>query len=217
MAREVARHQVAILGQVTDAHLGRALPGARVEITSGPPEFTSWLALRARQFGERWAALAKRPDRAHTAADGIFYFLDLPPGDYTLTASLPGGGSRYGQATVQARLARNQGQDTVTMERVTLAVPTTSIKGNVFTPGAGKPPGNPPPNKPIPMAEIRVQGSGEQVWSDAQGNYALSGLETGTRIVVVSLQGYQNKTQTVTLSKPGAVVTLDFHMQPSPA
>jgi hypothetical protein len=41
-------------------------------------------------------ALAKRLDRTSTATDGYFHFLDLPDGDYTLIASLPGVGIRYG-------------------------------------------------------------------------------------------------------------------------
>jgi len=54
------------------------------------------------------------------------------------------------------------------------------------------------------LARVQVQGSGEQSFSDALGNYLLSGLEVGTRTVLVSAQGYKVNSQTVQLSRVGA-------------
>src|SRR6185295_7238261 len=121
---EIVRHRAVIAGRVTDARTGRPLPGARVEITAGPPAFTGRPALLARQHGSRWETMAERPDRTRAAADGFFRFLDLPAGPYTLTGSLPGSGSRYGTATAQVALTVD-GQGNVSLQTAVLALPAT--------------------------------------------------------------------------------------------
>jgi hypothetical protein len=201
MAWEIVRHRAAIAGRVTDA--GRPLPGARVEITAGPPAFTSRLALLAQQHGSRWATMAERPDRTRAATDGFFRFLDLPAGQYTLTGSLPGSGSRYGAASAQVTLT-DDGQGKVELKMADLALPATTIQGRVSDPG----------NAAVRMAEVRVQGSGERAWSDAQGNYVLSGVEVGSRKLTVAARGFQSKSETVALGQPGAVVTRDVTLSP---
>src|SRR5215212_424319 len=166
MAFETFRHRAVIAGRVTDAQTGKPLPGARVAITSGP-EVT-------------------------TAGDGFYRFLDLPAGTYTLTASLPGSGSRYGTESGQVVL----GED---LETVDLELPATTVKGKVKD-QAGQ---------AVRMAEVRVQGSGESAWSDAQGNYALSGVEAGARRIEVSARGFQKVSEAVAIGQPGATVTRD--------
>ena len=171
MAFETFRHRAAIAGRVTDAQTGKPLPGARVAITSGPEVFT--------------------------AGDGFYRFLDLPAGTYTLTASLPGSGSRYGTESGQVVL----GED---LETVDLELPATTVKGKVKD-QAGQ---------AVRMAEVRVQGSGESAWSDAQGNYALSGVEAGARRIEVSARGFQKVSETVAIGQPGATVTRDVTLSP---
>ena len=72
---EETRRQVAIAGKVKDARSGRFLEGARAEV-SGP-------------------ATGDRIRFTFTAADGIFYFMDLPDGTYKVRISVPGASSRY--------------------------------------------------------------------------------------------------------------------------
>jgi hypothetical protein len=137
---EEVRHRVALAGQVTDAQTGKAVVGAQVRISAAPPAFVG------------------RPDRSDTAADGSFHFLDLPAGQYTLTVSLPGAGSRYGTA---------QGQVTVTdnaLAAASFVLPPTTVKGTINGAPQGKPP------VPLASASVRVQGNrpgGRQ--SDAGG------------------------------------------------
>lgn len=195
---EIIRHRAAIAGRVTDAGSGGPLPGARIEITAGPPAFTGRLALLAQQHGSRWEAMAERPDRTRAATDGFFRFLDLPAGQYTLSAALPGEGSRYGTVAVQVALTAD-GEGNIPLETAVLALPATTVKGRVSDQS----------DTAVQMAEVRVQGSGERTWSDAQGNYVLSGVEAGSRKLTIAARGFQSKSETVALGQPGAVATRD--------
>jgi hypothetical protein len=199
---DVVSHRAAIAGRVTEATSGKPLPGARVEITAAPPAFAARLALQAKAGGAGWAALAERPDRTLAALDGHFHFLDLPAGTYTLTATLPGGGSRYGQATGPVTLTLDP-QGKVIFKTIDLALQATVIQGKVVDGDA----------KAVPMAEVRLRGSAERTYSDAQGKYTLAGLEAGSRELVVSARGFANKTQTVALAQPGAVADVQITLQ----
>jgi carboxypeptidase family protein len=192
------RQQVSIGGRVTDAQTGRALGGAQVEITAAPADFSSWLRIRARQHGEHWDAMASRPDRTRAGLDGHFHFCDLPRGQYTLTASLPGGGTRYGTSEVAVTVSSPDVPAALAV--ADLALSPTRLEGRV-TAAAGQ--------SPLLLAEVRVDGSGEQTFTDAGGNYHLVALEVGTRTVVVSAQGYASRTATVQLQPAGTVQRID--------
>jgi Carboxypeptidase regulatory-like domain len=200
---ETARHRAALGGRVKDARTGEPLAAVRVEITAGPAEFTSRLTLLARQHGELWAALVERLDRTRTARDGFFRFLDLPAGQYTLSASLPGSGTRYGTATAKVTLSAG-GQGSVSPGTVELALPATTIQGRIRS----------TPNASVWMAEVRIQGSGERTWTNAQGHYVLSGVEAGARRLTISASGFRVKSEAVTLGQPGESVTRDVALSP---
>lgn len=179
---EQVRHQVAIVGRVTDAQTGGSIAGALVTITNAPS-----------------------PQKTLTAADGHFHFLDLPDGQYTLTTTLPGAGSCYGTAQVTVVVARDA-QGNIKMASADMALPSTTVKGQITGQS----------NAPVVMAQVRVKGSGEQTFSDAHGRYLLNALETGSRTVLVTAQGYQSASQTVQITQPGSVQTLNFALVPSP-
>ena len=200
---EIVRHQVAVTGKVTDLRTRAPLAGVRVEITVAPAAFTVWLAAYARQYGDRWAALAERPDRTTTAADGRYRFLDLPDGQYTFSASLPAAGSRYGAAQAQVTVTRD-GQGRIALAAADMSLPPTTLRGQVTGQGAGA----------LVLAEVRVQGSGERAFTDAQGRYLLAGLETGARHLAVSARGFATATRTVTLSPAGVESVSDFALVP---
>jgi hypothetical protein len=214
---QTVRHQVAIAGRLTDAATGKAIEGARVSIDEDgmPTAFASFLRARAMQHGAAWTTMAERPDRTRTAADGVFYFLDLVDGDYSLTASLAGMGGRYGAAQAKATVSRKQNGD---YERVflDLALQATTIRGKVSD--AARKNG-------VPMAEVRVKGSGEHTLSDTRGQYVLAGIQPYTptagaptvidppkRTIVVFAQGYKPDVRQVALTAAGAVAQLDFQL-----
>jgi hypothetical protein len=198
---EIIRHAVAIAGRVSNAQTGKAVGGAGVGIADAPTEFTAWLATRAKQFGDRWQAMSQRPDRTRTAADGHFHFMDLPNGDYTLVASLPGAGSRYGQA--EAAVTVNRGTEgNLIMATVDIQLPPTTLKGRITTEDTEGP-------VPVVSAEVRIGGSDEKAFSDDQGRYHLAGLEKGLRTVLVSAKGYQPVSHVVGFDAAGVEQILD--------
>ena len=62
------------------------------------------------------------------------------------------------------------------------------------------------------MAEVRVKGSGERAFSDAQGRYLLGAVAPGKRTILVYAQGYRAVSKPVTLAAPGALETLNFSL-----
>lgn len=80
---ETARHQVAIGGRVVDGG-DQAVAGAEVTITVMPKEFQRKIAGAAETAGGGWKDSDRRLDLSCAKRDGIYYFLDLPAGKYTV-------------------------------------------------------------------------------------------------------------------------------------
>ena len=233
----IARHRVAIVGQVADAVTGRALRDAEVTIIEAPPEFVAKVIIQAtlrslpkdvvkdvesawHQMGDPntdWAtrlAAAQaildhleaihfdhfdRPDRTRTADDGGFYFMDLPAIElsdtiYALKVRLPGAGTRYGkQAHVDVPVVRDDAGNVKSMRVAAILLHPTTLQGWIVDPDG----------EPVPLAEVRVKGSGERTFTDAyedtkgnpgddtKGHYRLTGLEAGLRGIRVSAQGFK--------------------------
>jgi hypothetical protein len=142
------------------------------------------------------------PDVAVTTRDGWFHFDGLPDGKYALDVAVPAAGSRYGAARVSVKVKRGDGPPTPADASAALA-PTT-VRGRVVD-GDGA---------PVVMAELRVQGSGEKTWSDADGRYRLMALERGTRRVQVTARGMAPAEAAAQLTGPGSSATVDFTLKP---
>jgi len=197
---EQIHHQVAIGGRVIDAGTRKPIGGVLVSLTEMPPAVKVALTRKSIQYGSRWATMLERPDRAATAPDGLFYFLDLPVGKYTMAASFPGSGKRYGTASGTATVSLDV-KGNVKMAFVEIVLQPTSVQGKVT--GANHKAG-------VFMAEVRVKGSGERAFSDAQGQYLLGAVEPGKRTILVFAQGYRAVSKPVILDGPGALETLNF-------
>jgi hypothetical protein len=85
---EITRRQVAIGGRVCD-HGNRPIAGAEVTITTMPEAFQRKIAAQVDSAAAQISALDRRLDRKHAEPDGIYYFLDLPAGEYTVRAADP--------------------------------------------------------------------------------------------------------------------------------
>jgi hypothetical protein len=210
MSTEKIRHQVVIAGQVCDRETGQAIYGAIVEITEMPEPFKTKLALRALQYGADWETLPERPDRTRTAVDGYFYFVDLPDGNYTLTAILPGTSTRYdsAQTTVIVPSRDNEGKPKFAAN---IDLPPSGIKGQIKNQGSDA----------VAKAKVQIQGSGEYTFSNDEGKYLLSGLEAPKdkkkkRTVNVSVfaPGYQQGGGSVQFGL-GEVTEKDFPLNKS--
>ena len=202
---EIIQHAVAISGRVIDAQTNKGIGRARVEITAGPAEFMNALALQATASGKRWEGLQDRSDRKRTAAGGHFHFLDLPNGTYTLNATLPGSGSRYGTAQITLVVSRDSLGNLI-MTTADLHLPPTTLTGKITDQSSAN---------PIFMAQLRIAGSNETTYSDDQGDYWLTGLETGSREIKVSAQGYTSASDTVDLTTAGTAVTRNIALTPT--
>lgn len=202
---EIIQHAVAISGRVIDAQTNKGIGRARVEITAGPSEFMNALALQATASGKRWEGLQDRSDRKITAADGHFHFLDLPNGTYTLNATLPGSGSRYGTAQITLVVSRDSLGNLI-MTTADIHLPPTTLTGKITDQSSAN---------PIFMAQLRIAGSNETTYSDDQGDYWLTGLETGRREIKVSAQGYTSASDTVDLTTAGTAVTRNIALTPT--
>ena len=219
----ISNPQVAIAGRVLEGETEKAISGAMVEITAMPNKFQTILSLKALQYGSQWEKMSDRLDRQITASDGYFYFVDLPDGDYTLKASLPGSGTRYknGEQKVKVDPPNKNAIPTSIKDIVKEIIPTTitdivleptGIKGKITATDVDQ------PEKEILNAKVQIQGSSESTLSDQKGNYRLLGLDafkSGKRNVtlIVSATGYQKVSQSVEINK-GKISDQNFSLKP---
>jgi len=224
--RETVRHRVALAGRVLDAATGKPLGEADVVMLTMPAAFEQRLELAALRYGGRsepnkiqlgnvrtggaqgaagngkrgpvtkWDQMLERPDRTQSKPNGLFYFMDLPDGEYSLRVTMPSMGRRYGKVVAPAKVSRDAEGNTKWVF-VRCALPPTLVRGKVT--GPGKEAG-------VALARGRVKGSGERAFTDAEGQYMLAGIEPSKtpRTLLVSAQGYRDQAEKFTLPEPGA-------------
>ena len=172
-------HRAALVGRVIDKLDQSPLPGVTVEIIDAPAAYKSRLATL------RQGRPSARPDRLATDDNGLFRWLDLPVGTYTLRASLSG--ARYAVATTTASVVANAAASTE------LPLAPTAVTGSV---SADKPAG------PLAMVRVRMLDSGEVTYAAADGSFVLSPVEPGAaRVIELSAQRYITATRTVGLQQ----------------
>lgn len=171
------RHTVAIAGKVVDGVSKAPLVHALVQIVvaTSPPAFQA--LVRGCEADPTWARRMVRIDRTVTGNDGLFYFLDLPPGNYELSVTAPQLGTRYGLATTSAlSVAAQPLEQPVMVAWTEIALPPTQIHGVVTHIGAGE---------PIIGANVHICGDTQVMQTMSDGTYRLSGLRKGHPMVEV--------------------------------
>ncbi|MEP7120829.1 MAG: carboxypeptidase-like regulatory domain-containing protein [Byssovorax sp.] len=128
---------------------------------------------------------ARAPHQATTAADGAFRFVNLPDGEYTLSFDLPSAGRRYGTTTVGITLKDGA------REVRTVKLPPTGIAGKIDYPDQDPRSGT----SMYPL--VRLPGSGEEVYGEADGSYRVLAIEPGLgtppvpRSLIITVPGYE--------------------------
>jgi hypothetical protein len=195
---------VAIKGHVVDAVTSQPLAGALVELTAFPDAFAAHLESLASRHASVWARMMERPDRALSRPDGSFAFLSLPEGDFSLRVTLPGAGVRYG-ATIASgvHVARSSSEQWIPAQ-VDASLPPTALRGKVVDSSV----------QPVPMAEVRIVGSGEVAFTDRSGGYVFSAIEPGSRSIDVVAPGFEPSRVSSLRVEQGAVLTADVTLRP---
>lgn len=203
----VAHHRVSIWGKATDALTQKPIAGVQVTLTKKPAAFDQMLKRLAEYAGSEWTTRTQRPDRTRTRFDGLYYFLDLPEGDYEISAFLPNCGKRYGELAQKRKVSsddeKRNGPDALRAMWLGLALQPTVIRGRIYD--AVKKTG-------VTMAEVRLKGSGERTFSGARGDFTLGPIEASEkaeRTLECFAQGYARKEKPrIVVAKPGQLLEL---------
>jgi hypothetical protein len=206
-------HGVAIYGRVT---IGFKLPvndnwtllpqpvqQAQVEIIDAPASFQHRLYLKSLSHSQNWESLSARPDRTPIAVDGSFYFMDLPPGNYTVRAT-----------PIQRATILQSAEAVVTIVKggepswIDLILTTTGIVGQVTSSDI----------VPVAYAQVQLKSSGERTRCDRDGKFQLLNLEapknpsTRKLQLQISATGYDTYTQDVDLLRGSVYFLPDIQL-----
>lgn len=157
----------------------------RLTVTFNPRRAGAAVQQRRQRIGQAWSA-----------ADGIFFFVNLPSGDYILRTSVPEMGTRYGTVEtdpahpVQVQPPPDVGQP-AQVAQVVVALPPTRIFGKVTRLDNAQ---------PVAGARVHLRGDTAFVKTDDAGKYDLRRLVAGRPAVEVTAAGF----------KPGALQVDDL-------
>lgn len=184
------RHVVSIAGAVRDKTTLLRVGGALVEIVEGPPAFRALLETQAAD--PAWRRRLDRPDRVFSQPDGIFCFVDLPPGPYRLRVSAPELGTRYGAVEIGPfEVQATPADGPFPVARADVDLPPTRIHGVVTDAVSGN---------PVPAARVRLLGDTVVVKTGDDGAYDLSRQIAGKPTLQVTASRFQSQTRQLELA-----------------
>ncbi|MCB0113731.1 MAG: carboxypeptidase regulatory-like domain-containing protein [Caldilineaceae bacterium] len=177
-------------------------PGNTWQVTDTGHVYLIWrlrdrlhVYFNARHHGFRFSALTTRPDHTRTQADGVYYFLDLPPvdkgGTYQLRVGLPQLGTRYATHTTgPIDLHANPKDQPVQTVWAPIVLQPTRITGAVtYQDDAGA-------QQPVAGALVRVRGDDHRTYTRPSGRFTL-GLEAGRHELTVRASKFQPLSQPI--------------------
>lgn len=208
------RNKVAMVVYIQEGSSGTPVDSAEVVISSKAQPFTA-------------QALSK--------PGGIYYFMDLAEGKYTVSASLPGQGSRYGSVEKSVTVGkdcrfrggkhrhkgcflllgknRRKGKSRKakkasepTSGDIKLVSITMNLNSTTVT-GKVRGLGGGSRARGIVLAEVRIKGGQALAYTNSQGTYTLSDVEIGTRTLLFEAVGYESEEREITLTKAGETLT----------
>ena len=174
------------------------IANARVEIIVAEAPAAFQMMVDANKSDPAWRRRRERIDRTWSHADGIFYFLDLPPGEaderYRLRVSVPGMGTRYGTLeTDPIRVEAHPEGQPVQVAWTEVELTPTRVHGMVTQVDAGG------DELPIAGAKVRLRGESRFETTDDDGSYQLTQLVSGRPTLEVSAHMFETFTQQLAL------------------
>jgi hypothetical protein len=165
--------------------------GAKVEIVEGPPAYRNLLA--AQEADPARSGQRERINTTYSQADGIYRFVDLPPGPYKLRVTAPEMGTRYGECPAGPVNVQKGPDDDPPFAAVQADadLPPTRIWGKVTAAGT---------TDPIPGARVRLLGDTTIVKTDKDGSYALTRLVASKPTIEVTAAGFKKATRKIELA-----------------
>ena len=198
------RHVVSIAGVVRDKANKARLANALVEIIEGPPAFQA--IVNACKANPAWQNRRDRIDRTWSQADGIFTFVDLPPGaNYRLRISIPSLGTQYGTVEIDAlEVKQPMEYQPIPVTRADVALPPTRIHGVVTDQAT---------SEPLAGARARLYGDTQIVVTTDNGVYELTRLVKGAPTLEVTAAKFVTVVKKVELAA-GQDRIEDIQLQP---
>lgn len=199
------RRAVSIAGRVSDAVSGAPLGGALIAILDGPPAFVTRAAILAADP----ARSGRGPglERAVSRPDGLYFFCNLPAGNYRLQIGAPRLGSRYGEVVLSAVrvFAARSTDGRLRLDQADAALPPTRISGRVTRSDTGQ---------PVARARVRLRGDSAVAETDDDGRFQLNGLVAGSPTIEVTAAGFATFTRASNLG-PGQARVVDMALTPA--
>jgi hypothetical protein len=184
------RHVVSIAGALRNKATLHRVGGARVEIIEGPPAFHA--LVEAHTADPAWLRRRERLNQVYSRSDGIYFFLDLPPGPYRLRASVPEMGTRYGTVEIgPIAVEAAPAEGPFRVARADADLPPTRVHGIVTDALTGK---------PVAAARVRLLGDTAIVKTGDDGSYDLSSLVAGQPALQVTAPRYKPTTRKLELA-----------------